>query len=56
MVSSDSDQEFSFEKELAEYKEGKDLISKTVSPINCSKCLLQVVTLEKNRLIIDWSI
>jgi hypothetical protein len=56
MASSDSENDFSFEKELAEYKEGKDIIRKKIDLINASKCLLEVVTLEKNKLVIDWSI
>ncbi len=34
MASSDSENDFSFEKELAEYKEGKAIISKKIDPIN----------------------
>lgn len=56
MVSSDSENEFSFEKELAEYKEGKEILQKKLDVINTNKCMLEVKTLERNRLLIDWSI
>lgn len=46
MVSSDSENDFSFEKELAEFKEGKSILTKKIEPINDSKCKLEVVTLE----------
>jgi len=34
MVSSDSENDFSFERELSEYKVGKAIISKKIDPIN----------------------
>ena len=56
MVSSDSENEFSFEKELAEYKEDKAILHKKLNLINSNKCQLEVITLEKSKLLIDWSI
>jgi hypothetical protein len=52
-----SDEEYSFEAELAEFKPGKDIIEKTLSYVREGvSCHLTLVTLEQTRFEIDWSI